>query len=143
MNNIKVKDLVNYILQTDKKNSGWIQNITGYNIPNINVIKYPPVNTMLKSINPPKYKFNTVFINEDPQLFDPNDLKFTEIFLPYVSKYPLFIVNNGYGKSFLVYVGRNIKPQYIWELDYTIPEEEPEEVLGAGPEGEAGEEDTF
>ncbi len=136
MNEIKVKDLVNYILQTDKKNNGWIENITGYNIPKINLIKYPPINTMIKSLTPPIYKFSTVFTNEDPQLFDPNDLDFTSAFLPYVSKYPIFIVNTGYGKSFLIYVGRNIKPEYIWELDYTIPEEEPEETLGAGPEGE-------
>jgi len=140
MNENKINELVNYIHDIGKDYSGWIENLDGYAIPKVNMIKYPPINNTLTTIDPPKYKFSTVFINEDPQLFDPNDLEFTDKFLPYAERNPLFIVNNGYGKSFLVYIGRNITPEYIWELDYTVPEEEPEEVLGAGPEGEAEEE---
>lgn len=142
MNEVEIVELVDYIHSANKDYSGWIEYLDGYDIPKVQVMKYPPIKTKLESLDIPKYKFNTVFKNNvDPKLFEPGALEFKPNFQSTIDDHPLFIVNNGYGKDFLIYVGGNIIPEYIWELDYSIPEEPEETPTEENPE--EGEEELF
>jgi len=134
MNEEKIVEVVNYIQDIGRDLNGWVEYLEGYDIPKLQLLKYPPINTALKNLKPKKYKFSSVFTNEDSQLFEPEDLEFTSSFRNTLEDEPLFIFSNGYGKEFLVYVGRNIIPEYIWEIDYSVPEEV--ELIGDTEEGE-------
>ena len=139
MNETEIVELVEYINNIGSDMNGWIEYVDGFDIPKLQVVKYPPINTLMNNMDIPKYKFKTAFINKDSQIFDPSKLKFNHEFRDELDEHPLFIFSNGYGKNFLVYVGKNIIPEYIWEIDYNVPEEEEEPELEGGAEG--GDED--
>jgi hypothetical protein len=128
MNEQKVLTLIDHIQHISKHHSGTVS--TNENIPEVNLIQYELINTIINELNLNTYDFTKIFNDNISPVTFGNELKFTPKFKQYLIQTDecCFKFKNN-TDEFLCYLGKTYDPNYIWKLSYIIPEieEEPEE----------------
>ena len=138
------EQILQLVNELNKVSKSFRNGATG--IPSIPMLKYPLIKTLVQNMNLKKWEFTDVFINNDEQTFDPRKLELrkeryeeleTNIY-DGVDDNDLsaFIFTTSYGKEFLAYLGKRLRPDYVWELNYNNEEpEEPESTEGGSDDG--------
>lgn len=104
-------------------------------IPKVNLLQYPLINTIIKNLKMRVFYFSEVFNGKDMETFDPTQLTIKSNMKKEIVNEPAFIFKNKYSREFLVYCGNRLIPQYMWELVRTdVIEDEPESTESSGEE---------
>jgi hypothetical protein len=100
-------------------------------IPKLNYTKFAEINDLLDQLDLKTFAFSKIFNDNNETSFDPSRLEFNgkfKLFLNDDEEYVLFKFKTIADKEYLCYLGKSIKPNYLWEL--VTVDEEPETVEG-------------